>query len=312
MTCTTSTAPINISDKDYSDECSLKCLFQYNYPASPATTITNEGNYLAISYDKVKINYNNSDLLVNGMRLYTPSLHNFDGEEADGELIINHVDMGISLLVCIPIVISTKASNASKSLSYLLGQAITKTPNAGEKAVVSVNNFTLNDFIPKKSPFYSYTATLPYSPCNGTHQYIVYMPKDTTLFISPKLMSDLQKIILPHDSAIKPKLDYFLNKRGAVFQDPSSDGGDDIYIDCQPTGADGEPIPVPNSNAPKSPPFNFKNPIVIILVSIICASALIFIIYWSVKNFKSRSSTSATASEGGSSLPVDVSQFEEL
>lgn len=284
MSCTSSTAPINISDKDNADDCSLKCSFKYNYPRVPSTTITNEGNYLNISYDKVTVNYNNTDLLVNGMRLYTPSLHTFNGKESDGELVISHVDMGISLLVCIPIIISTTVTKASKSLDYLLKQALSKTPNAGEKAVVATNNFTLNDFIPKKAPFYSYNATLPYAPCNGSHQFIVFMSEDTSIFISPKTMSNLQKILISHDSSIKPKLDYFLNKRGAIFQDPTSDDGDDdIYIDCQPTGANGEPIPVPNGNASKNVPFNFKNPIVIIFISVLLGFLLIFIIIMIIK-----------------------------
>ena len=115
------------------DDCSLKCLFKYNYPRVPATTITNNGNYLEISYDKVQVKYNNSTLLVQGMRLYTPSLHTFDGVRADGELVINHMDMGISLLVCVPIVISSNKTDASKSLDFLIKQAMSRTPNAGEK-----------------------------------------------------------------------------------------------------------------------------------------------------------------------------------
>ena len=67
-------------------------------------------------------------------------------------------------------------NTASKNLQYIISQAASRTPNVGEKAVISIKNFTLNSFIPKKSPLYSYEATLPYAPCNGTHQYVVFMP----------------------------------------------------------------------------------------------------------------------------------------
>ena len=95
MACISSTAPIDLTDKGYADDCSLKCQFKYDYPRSPATSISNEGNHLALSYDKVKVSYNNTDLRVQGIRLYSPSLHHFNGVPADGELIIKHMDMGI-------------------------------------------------------------------------------------------------------------------------------------------------------------------------------------------------------------------------
>jgi carbonic anhydrase len=278
MTCTSSTAPINISSKDYTDDCSLKCLFKYDYPRTPATTIRNEGNHLAVSYDKVKVDFNNNELRVEGIRIYTPSLHTFNGARADGEIVITHMDMGISLLVCIPIVISSAKTEASKNLEYLIAQAASRTPNVGEKALISIKNFTLNSFIPKKSPLYSYQATLPYAPCNGNHQYIVFMPDKTPVFISSQTMGVLKKILIAHDSTIKPSTEYFFNKRGAVFTDPNSDDGDDdIYIECHPTGADGELIAVPpsSSKTPDKPPMDFNNPVVIIVLGIIGGILLI-------------------------------------
>ena len=279
MTCVSSTAPINISSKGYTDDCSLKCLYKYDYPSIPSTTLTNEGNHLAISYDKVSINYNNNDLLVHGVRIYRPSLHTFNGAHADGEMVITHMGRGVSLLVCIPIVISSNKSEASQTLKFLVEQSASRTPNAGEKAVVAVKNFSLNTFIPRNKSFFSYQATLPYSPCNGTHQYVVFMPENSPVFISADTMALLKKIIIEHDSTIKPEIDYFYNKRGAIFVDPNTDGTDDIYIDCQPTGSSGEPIPVPSSNSTNQrserKPFSFKNNRTASIVLIVIAAVII-------------------------------------
>jgi len=305
MTCVSSTAPINISSKGYTDDCSLKCLYKYDYSSIPSTTITNEGNYLAVSYDKVNINYNNNKLQVQGIRIYTPSLHTFNGVRADGEMVITHMGMGTSLLVCIPIVVSSNKTVASQSLEFLVSQAVSRTPNAGEKAVVSVKDFSLNTFIPRNKSFFSYEATLPYSPCNGTHQYIVFMPENSPVFISTETMALLRKIIMEHDSTIKPEVDYFYNKRGAIFLDPSSDGTDDIYIDCQPTGSSGEPIPVPSSSdthkKSESKPFNFKNnrtaSIVLIVISaVIILGGLMYFLIPYIRNWiKTRAATRAAA-----------------
>ena len=311
MSCTTATSPINISSKDYTDECSLKCQFKYNYARSPATTIKNAGNYLDFSYDKVKVNYNNTDLRVQDIRLYTPSLHTFDGQKADGELIIRHMDMGVSLLVCIPILISSNSSDASKTLAFLVSEAAKRTPNVGETAVVSANNFTLNNFIPKKKPFYAYEGTLPYNPCNGEHQYIVFMPTSSSVFLSSNTMATLKKIIVANDISIKPAPHYFLNKRGAMFTDPTSDeGDDDIYIECHPTGADGELIQVPLNGGPsKGSPVKFDNPIVIVLISVFGGLLLIWILSLALKLFRSRraAGTSGAGTSGAGSSGAGTS-----
>ena len=304
MTCTSSTAPINISSKDYTDDCSLKCLFKYDYRRTPAITIHNEGNHLAVSYDKVKADFNNNELRVEGIRIYTPSLHTFNGARADGEIVIIHRDLGISLLVCIPIVISSSKSEASKNLEYIVAQAASRTPNVGEKVVVSIKNFTLNSFIPKRAPLYSYQGTLPYAPCNGDHQYIVFMPEKSPVFISSMTMAVLKKIIIAHDSTIKPSNEYFFNKRGAIFTDPN-EGDDDIYIECHPTGADGKLIAVPPSSSkkPDKPPMDFNNPIVIIVLGII--GGILLIICLSVigqffyKRRTAGTASSSTATSGG-------------
>lgn len=296
MACSSSTAPINISSTGYTDDCYLKCEYKYNYPRSPATTISNNGNYLALSYDKVKIVYNNNDLRAQNIRIYSPSIHTFNGIKADAEMIIKHVGMGQSLLVCIPIQISSSTNNASKTLDFLITQAASRVPAAGESAVVSSNNFTLSDFIPKKKPFFSYGGTLPYPPCNGDHQYVVFMPEDSQVFISSKTMALLKKIIIPSDIKIKSPHQYFYNKIGAIYSNPESDeGDDDIYIDCQPTGSDGELIPVPGtSNDPdKKPPLDFNNPIVLILISVIAGFVVIFLLSVIFKFFKRRRGASS-------------------
>jgi carbonic anhydrase len=300
MSCLTSNAPINIATKGYTDDCSLKCDFKYNYPRIPVTTIKNEGNHLAISYDKVNVNYNNNELKVEGVRIYTPSLHTYNGAKADGEMVITHMDMGFSLLVCIPISLSSTKNEASKSLMYLIDQAAKQAPNMGEEAVVTTSNFTLNPFIPKKSPLYSYQATLPYAPCNGSHQYIVFMPEDSPIFISATTMSKLNEINTPHDSTIKKAGEYFFNKRGAVLTDPNSDEGDDIFIDCQPVGIEGKKVAVPfKSDSSGKSSTDFNNPMVIITLSVFGGGLVIYILSKLFKYIRERRALAGAGAGAG-------------
>jgi carbonic anhydrase len=292
MTCTTATAPINISKDSIDDNCSLKCHYKYDYPVTPSAPISNEGNYLVISYDNAKIKFNDNELLTNSIRIYTPSMHTFNGLSSDGEIIISHVGAGYSLLVCIPIVISSGKSEGSKELESIIKFASEHVPNVGEKSSYVSSTFTLNSFIPKKKSFYSYNGTLPYSPCNGNHNYVVFMPSDSSVFISSENMNELQKMIIKHDSVIKKTNSVFYNKKGAIY-----DGGvtsledDDIYIDCRPTGEDGEVVPIPTCNSNKKPTntesFDFSNPAVIVLVSLLGGILLFILIHSAIAIYKS-------------------------
>ena len=311
MACTSSTAPINISEKDYTDDCSLKCLFKYDYPKCPSSTIKNKGNYLEISYDKVKATYNNTEIIVDDIRIYAPSLHKFNGENSDAEMVISHMDMGVSLLVCIPIVLSSIVNDASTNLNYIISQAASKTSNIGEEAVISIKNFTLNSFIPKKAPLYSYNASLPYSPCNGSHDYVVFMPNKSPVFISPKTLGLFKKVILAHDSTIKPNKNYYYNSRGALF---SQEDSDDIYIECHPTGADGNIIPVPSSGKPpkNKPVINFDNPNVIIGFAVVGGVLLILIMGYIIKFIRKRGRGTPASSAASSVASVASSTGGEV
>ena len=127
------------------------------------------------------------------------------------------------------------------------------------------------------------------------------MPENSPIFISSPTMAILKKVIVSHDSTIKPNVEYFFNKRGAIYDNLESDEGDEeIYIDCQPTGSSGEPIPVPSSSkTPDKPPLDFSNPIVIIILGIIGGILLILMISVIVQFIRARRTPSTTPSSGG-------------
>ena len=118
MACSTSNSPVDISpanlvagpDSEYS-VCAEKCAYRYDYPDSTCN-VTNEGEYLKIRYTRgnsAPVHYNSFALEVEELRLYTPSLHTYDGQHAAAELVIVHRGAGQALLACIPIVTSTSS-----------------------------------------------------------------------------------------------------------------------------------------------------------------------------------------------------------
>ena len=91
-----------------------------------------------------------------------------------------------------------------------------------------------------RTPFYAYTATLPYRPCNGKYDYVVYDKNTSAITINSASFSRLKMLITANQYRTKTGTPLFYNKFG-----PSTEGsslGDDIYIDCQPTGGEGETL----------------------------------------------------------------------
>jgi len=298
------TAPINVSNEDITDDCHLKCLYKYNYRTNPATTATNNGDHLTLSYDKVRIKFNNDDLLTNEIRIYRPSLHTYEGSKAEAEMIINHSGAGVNLLVCIPIVISNGKTEASEQMKKLIEQAFTKVPLVGESSVIQTSYFSLDAFIPKKSGFFSYVGTTPYSPCSGTNQYVVFTPKDSQIYMSSKTYGMLSKMIVENKNNVvnNPNQQLYYNKRGAIYLGENRGADeDDIYIDCSPTGAEDDIatfVSVSNEKN-KEQPLNFNNPVVITIIGLLAGFLVIFIISTVLKFVRGRSSSSGSVSRIG-------------
>jgi len=251
MSCSKATAPVNISHV-VDDYCDLKCAYAYNYPIT-SLAITNRGDYLSMRVDQSTnppVTFNNAGYRVEEVRLYTPSLHTYGDVAVEAELIIRHQAVNGSgvLLVCVPIV--QVENNTSESLQFFdaIISQVAKTANVtGQQTVVNLERLTLNAFVPAR-PFYSYTGTLPFPPCSGEVNYVVFSPKtNAQALMSVDAFDTLNAVIKRHSVGISTKngTGLFYNKQGAKLtgQD-TGDGG--IYIDCQPVGADGQVI-VPNN-----------------------------------------------------------------
>lgn len=231
MSCT---APINIIRKE-ADPCSLKCLLWYNYGNS-SCTVTNQTDSLLIRYD------GSSDVMFNSLkynpaeiRIYKPSIHTFEGQPADAEMVITHNSDNGGLLVCIPIMANAN-SNASTGTN-LLNDIIEHAPKQKDSTTLNIQDFNLNYLIPK-SAYYTYIGSIPYGTCGtAQYQYVVF-PK-TSIQIQQSTLDALGGLI--HDSyiAVHPG-ESFYNEKGTSHNGFSGDG--QIYIDCQPTSEDGDEI----------------------------------------------------------------------
>jgi carbonic anhydrase len=239
MSCSNATAPIDIN-RNTKSICNLKCSYTFNY-APTTLQIQNMGSYLLMKVDDTNmppVIYNDQNYNVSQIRLYHPSIHRFSGNRADAELIITHnsVRKNRSLIVCIPIMQSSTATTDSVNFFDLIIAEVAKTANSGQgNAIFSKPTFTLAKFIPMR-PYYSYNGTLPYSPCTGDNDYVVFHKDDATL-MSSEAFRALNSITRNYYSStsVTNQNGLYYNANGPV---PRNKG--EIYIDCQPTGDDGE------------------------------------------------------------------------
>jgi carbonic anhydrase len=225
---------MNISPQNISSTCNYKCAFGFDYPVSSCSA-TNSGNSLMMSYtdSTSPVRFNQTKYSVTSWYIYSPSLHLFNNNKANGEIVIMHTPTagGSPLVVCIPLSISGTSGQASTIVSEIIDAVIKGAPSQGETTNQGINDFTLNDFIPMKS-FYNYSSD---------NQDFVVFGTEGAIFISQTDLDSLNTVIKPVDSIVYPSVsDLFLNSNGPIKGEGIT--SNDIYIDCQPTNSSEEEI----------------------------------------------------------------------
>lgn len=239
MSCTNATAPIDITQNS-SKICNLQCSYSFTYPPTNLQ-IKHMDNYLSWKIDTTNmpsVIYNAQNYNVDEVRIYCPSLHTYATKSALAEMVIVHSNARAnkSLLVCVPLAVSTTSTSDSVSYFDLVMATVSNSANTqGSGAIMNNPSFSLAKFVPRK-PYFSYSGTLPYAPCNGTCDYVVFHNDDAAA-ISTTSAGILKKVITAHDVAIST-----VNTSGIFYNPngPINPNKGEIYIDCRPTGDDGE------------------------------------------------------------------------
>jgi hypothetical protein len=338
-------SPVNISSTDPSiKECNIYCTYYYDYNDSSCIVSVNKndpsGNYLEIKYDlknsgtSPQVGFNGENYNVSSIRLYQPSLHTYDGQYVPAELLIFHdgptYKGGNSkkLIVSIPYQSGNASSNYTSSKSggrvleniisdfYKLSSppptttttspAVTMVTPPTSPQNLNINNFNLGNFIPNTQYYYYVAPELPkFGICQKeiTTNYILFDITKGAQYISSESIAKLQGLISKSAFPVRKNTLF----RSSKF--PNSDSiaakANDIYIDCKPTGTEGEELYKPASDSQEKVSSvskmveSLKNSeIVQFLASIILSILLIFVIK---KMFfrKSETANSFTSSSGG-------------
>jgi carbonic anhydrase len=242
------TAPLNIVQNLQTNKiCKLKCAYQFTYPTT-TLQIINFGSFLYFMPDETAnppVNYNDLNYNVQGCILVQPSVHQYNSNKADAELIIVHATVsGNPLYVCIPIKNSSTSTTASVNFFDMIMSTVSQTASApGGRTIFTNSTFSLNKFVPM-TPYFAYSGTNMFSTgCRSKSSKIDYLVYhlDNAITMSPQAFATLKNVI-PHAQGFGQAMSEDKNS-GGLFYNPSGPtppNQPDIYIDCQPTGDDGE------------------------------------------------------------------------
>jgi len=287
-------------------DCSLKCAYDFNYHASNSVA-TNKGDAIQISYDTsifAPVSFNELKYQVTDVEIYQPSIHTYNGVRADAEIYITHKqeEMDYYLTVCIPIISSNSYTAASQLITDIINSVASNAPKSGNQTTLNLGKeLSLQTIVPS-SPFISYS----FWTVN-----VIAFEIDYAIPVSVDTLNKLRSII----SATQPMPDGFIDKDTYYnpFGPNHSQGNDDIYISCQPTGASGETIQAEQAKAKSTVQFDFatilNNPLFLGLFVMFFFMIFLFIVnsvYGYVfvgKNMKKGSSGDASSGVKGTIVP---------
>jgi len=240
-------ADFNISQDNVSGECNLKCSYSFQYSNSNCVA-NNIGNRIELSYDESNVppvTYNGNKYKVSGVSISTNVYFLYNGKQPKGAINISHTPIvgGTRFSVMIPIVSGNSSMPSSNILTQIINQTANLAPKSGNKSVISVENYNLNNIVPKK-PFYSFNIPDP----GGGSEVIAY-GIENAITIDADTIAKLNSIIKGETYIAKA------TNMGKIFYNPkgpnssgSSSGNDDIYIDCQPVNVSEETIQMSTEN----------------------------------------------------------------
>jgi hypothetical protein len=263
--------PLNIV-RQQTDKCSLKCKLWYKYGNS-SCLVKNAKEHLEISYDgESDVMFNMVPYTPTQILIFKPSIHTYDGQYADAEIVICHKGGTNGLFICIPIIVSqTMASSAG---SNILENIFRNTLNTPDPTTLNIQDFNANYLIPKSS-YFSYVA--PMLPIGGrclertSAQYVVFHQRHGNMTVSQEAMNNLGNLI--HDSYMSTyEGKSFFNESGTTSNGFAGDG--EIYMDCQPVGESSEVVYQEPTNKPPSINLDWVYAAIYVICGIVLAIVL--------------------------------------
>lgn len=234
----TNSYPANINTKNNNyKECNMKCSYVYDYYKSNLIYVPLHGMGVAYTIsdnsESSYIKYNKNEYKLMHIYIFARPVHTYNNNDLDGELVLYHISKisGQLLYVNIPIIKTrSKGLLNNSKINSLIENTNFQRPNKE----MNITTFTLNDVIPKKTEYYNYNI--------DSYADVIIFPEDKPIYIDSNLFEEIEEVFkIKKGPARKLSNDnnIYINKKGAEIV---SSKGNDIYIECNPTDAEGEEL----------------------------------------------------------------------
>ena len=236
--------PINITKSNVFANCDQKCSYSFSY-SQTSLVAKNNSTQLTFTVEEShapSATYNNNKYNVSSFSLFSPSLHVWNGENTQAEIVIEHIPIlgGKHLYVCIPILQSGGIGSTSSTLiTDIITEVSKSAPGNGDTTNLSLTNFSLQNIVPS-APFYNYYG----ENSLFTGDFIVF-DKTVNIPITASTVTLLSSLIQPSYNIMFGGNLYY-NSLGPNATET------DIYISCKPTGASHEPTKKDSSSTSSS------------------------------------------------------------
>ena len=185
MSSCNATAPIDLPTKGNVNPISgtFNCIYDVDMCSGAPVTVSDDRSHLSIKCSggsKSTILFYGRVYVPTEIRIYAPSLHTYNGDRANAEILVVHTPGASSgsntnttgLIVSVPVSLS---GSGNPDLAAIFKAANTINPSTLTLNASAPINYTVNvnNFIPTK-PYLVYYGTLPYDSCGGNYYYAAF------------------------------------------------------------------------------------------------------------------------------------------
>lgn len=204
--------PVNI--KDMGQSCKGLCSYKYDYDLNSSVQVKSMKDHLVIKVDgsnkivfnkySLKLDQKEGDDKTNwdswgAVKIFQPSIHLFDGNPADGEIIISQSGSNNRLFVCIPITLGEGTGVSNNFFSQIIPY-ISPVGTDSDVQHINVSKWSLNDVVPVGT-FFFYNGNMPYQPCTknvGARMNIIVFGLKSAARINQDDLTILRSLITPN------------------------------------------------------------------------------------------------------------------
>ena len=215
------------------------CVYDVDMCSGASVVISDDRSHLSVNCNggsKSTISFYGTVYMPSEIRIYSPSLHTYNGSSADAEIIIVHTPNSNAktdgLIVSIPVSLAGSGSSVNPDLT-----AIIQAANSINVSTLALNSsapinydVNANNFIPD-NPYYVYYGTLPYDSCGGNYYYAVFT--DPVSAAGP-----LSAIMASNIATVQPSMKTNLQKSKFGPVTGADSGSTDEYVLYELVGDD--------------------------------------------------------------------------